>query len=180
MKRIKILEWENISLVVPEREDIILWYEWINNIDTQTSLGQYWNIYYKEDEEECYENLRKDKTLKTFSIFVNKLEKTIWNISLMNIDNMSRNAEIWIMISDKDEQNKWYWTEALKLILKYAFEVLGLHKVCLKFIDFNKRAEKVYDKVWFKKVWILKDERYIFWKYNDVILMELLKSDYKK
>ncbi len=180
MKRIKVLKWEKISLVVPEKEDVEVWYKGINDIETQAFLNQFWNILHKETEEEYYESLRKDEKGKTFCIFVNKIEKVIWNVSLMNIDYFSRNAEIWIAIFDKKEQDKWYGTEALELILKYAFEILWLHKVFLRYLDFNKRAEKVYKKLWFREIWTKKEEKYIFWEYKDEILMEMMRSEYKK
>lgn len=180
MNRVKILSSDNISLVVPEKEDAIIWYKGINNLETQAFLDQFWNILHKETEEEYYESLRKNKTTKTFSIFVNETEKVIWNISLMSIDNISRNAEMWVMICDTDEQNKGYGTESIKLLLKYTFEFLGLHKVSLKYIDFNKRAKNIYEKIWFKEVGRKKEERYIYWKYNDIVLMEIMKNEWKK
>ena len=36
--RVKILEGELVSLVVPEKEDIQLWYEGVNDIETQLYL----------------------------------------------------------------------------------------------------------------------------------------------
>ena len=181
MKRIKILEWKKISLVVPEKQDIEMWYKWINDIETQAVLwSMYWNIIFKEDEEEFYEIIRKDKNKRMFMIYVNKDKKVIWNIDLMNIDFQHRKATLWIVIFDKDSREKWYWTESIKLILKYWFEVLGLNKVNLKFIDFNSRAKKVYEKIWFKECGRLKEEMFVNWKYHDDIYMEIFARDFLK
>lgn len=35
MNRIKVMTWNTVSLVVPEKEDAQVWYEGINNIETQ-------------------------------------------------------------------------------------------------------------------------------------------------
>ena len=40
MKRIKVLEGEKVALVVPEREDVEVWYRWINNLENQIFLAQ--------------------------------------------------------------------------------------------------------------------------------------------
>ncbi len=180
MKRIKMLESERIALVVPEKEDAQVWYEWINDIETQAFITNFWNILHKETEEEYYETLRKNKSQKTFSIFVKDSGKIIGNISLFDINNISRNTTLGIMICDKEEQNKWYGTESMKLILKYAFEILGLHKVSLHYVDFNTRAGKVYEKVGFSEIGRQKEQRYIYGKYHDSVLMEIMRSEYEK
>ncbi len=179
MERIKILEWKNISFVVPEKQDIELWYKWINDFETQSYLGSmYGNIIFKEDEEEYYEIVRKDKTNKLFMIYVNDDKKVIWNINLFKLDFFNRKAELWVAIFDKNSREKWYGTESIKLILKYWFEVLWLNKINLRFIEFNKRAQKVYEKVWFKECWRLKQESFRNWKFYDDIYMEIFARDF--
>jgi len=179
MERITVLSWEKISLVVPEKEDTKLWYAWVNDIETQSYLGSmYGEIISLEAEEKYYDDIMKDTSTKLFCIYTEEIEKVIWNISLMWVDYKNRKAELWIAIFDKEQQNKWYGTESIKLILKYAFEVLWLNKVNLKFVKFNKRAQKVYEKIWFKECWRLKQESFVWWKYYDDIIMEIFAKDF--
>ena len=67
MKRIKVLEGEKIVLVVPEREDVEVWYRWINNLENQIFLAQRWRIMTLEKEYEYYDKLDFEQQ-KTFSI----------------------------------------------------------------------------------------------------------------
>lgn len=53
----------------------------------------------------------------------------IGSIGLLNIDNVCRKAEFYIMIGDKNNQNKGYGYEATKLIFKHAFLNLNLQRV---------------------------------------------------
>lgn len=181
MERIKVLEWKRISLVVPEKQDIDIWYRWMNKIDiAKNLLNTFGNVWYREDEEEFYENQRKNKNNVMYSIYLNNEKKTIWNIGLNSIDKLSRRTEMWIAIFEEEYLSKWYWSEAIKLILKYAFEIIWLHKVFLRYVSFNKRWEKAYEKVWFKKCWVLKEHSYIMWKYYDEVYMEIFKKDFIK
>lgn len=180
MERVKVMIWDKVSLVVLERKDIDLWYKGMNDLEVlQYIFVHFWQLFYRENEEEFYENLLKDKTNRTFWIFINSQELNIWNISLHHISEKDRTAELWVAIFDKEEQNKGHWTEAIKLILKYGFEVLWLRKVWLRYIDFNVRWEKVYERVWFKEVGRLKKENYIKWKYHDEVIMEIFKEEFK-
>ena len=180
MERIKVLTWKTVSLVVPEKEDIKMWYKWTNDIETQSLLGSmYWKVIHLENEEDYYEIIRKSNDRRFFMIYVNSLKKVIWNIDLIWVDFQNRKATLWIVIFDKENREKGYWTESIKLILKYAFEVVWLNKVNLRFIDFNKRAESVYKKLWFKEVWRLKEESFRWWKFHDDIFMEIFARDFK-
>ena len=108
MERIIVLKWEKVALVVPEREDSVLW----------------------------------------------------------------------VLLWDKQEQNKWFWTETISLMLKYWFEVLGLHKIKLEALETNSRAIRVYEKCWFKEYWRAKEEHFDWDKYFDTVWMEILRKDY--
>lgn len=178
MERIEMMVWEKISLVVPEREDVKVWYKGINDIENQIFLNQRWALISLEAEYEYYDKLKTLKNQKTFSIMVRENGKIIWNVSLMEISDKNRNAEMWIMISDKTEQNKGYWTEAIELILKYWFEVLGLHKIRLLVLSINSRAKYVYEKIWFRETWIFMEEIWDWEKYIDKIFMEIFRKDF--
>jgi len=177
--RVIIMEWNPISLVVPEKQDVELWYKWVNNIEIQSYLlSMFWTIISKESEEKYFESLNKDDKELTFSIYINDEGKVIWNISLMNINYKNSHTELWIAIFDKDNQNKWYWSKSIQLIQKYVFEVLWLNKLYLRYISTNNRAWKVYSKLWFIEKGRLKDHHYTMWEYNDEVYMELMHKEF--
>lgn len=66
MKRIEIIKWKNISLVVPEKDDAILWYKWKNNLALQPSINQRGKVFHLESAYEFYEEIRKDKAMVFF------------------------------------------------------------------------------------------------------------------
>jgi len=72
MKRIKVLEWKKVSLVVPEKQDIKLWYEGMNNLEIWKNLVYtFWKVWHLEDEEEFYEIQRKRVDSQMFCIYEN-------------------------------------------------------------------------------------------------------------
>ena len=123
-----MLSKDKVSLVVPIKDDIQSWYEWVNDIETQSYLGSmYGNIITLEDESDYYDHIRKKENLRTFSIYLNEEKKVIGNVSLMWIDFQNRKAEMWIAILDKNSRGNWYGTDAVKLIVEFGFRVLGLN-----------------------------------------------------
>lgn len=178
MERIIVLKWEKVALVVPEREDSVLWYKFINDIENQIFLNQRWRLASLEAEYEYYDNLKNRNDKKMLSIMILESKKIIWSISLFDISEKNNNAVLWVLLWDKQEQNKWFWTETISLMLKYWFEVLGLHKIKLEALETNSRAIRVYEKCWFKEYWRAKEEYFDWDKYFDTVCMEILRKDY--
>lgn len=58
----------------------------------------------------------------------------------------NRNAELGISLSTK-HWDKGYGSEALPLVVDYAFRGLGVHRVSLGVFGGNERAVKVYERV---------------------------------
>jgi RimJ/RimL family protein N-acetyltransferase len=63
-------------------------------------------------------------------------------------------------------QGKGYGTEAVKLLLKFAFNDLNLNKVYLKVFQNNERAIKCYLKAGFVKEGLLRKESFIDGSYQ--------------
>lgn len=178
MERIEVMKWERISLVVPEREDVKVWYKGINDVENQIFINQRGVVMLLESEYDYYDRLKTTKTQKTFSIMIRESGKIIGNVSLMDVSDKNRNAEMGIMICDKSEQNKWYGSEAVELILKYGFEVLALHKIKLYVLWNNLRAKSVYEKIGFRENGIIKEDLWDGEKYIDRIFMEIFRRDF--
>jgi RimJ/RimL family protein N-acetyltransferase len=54
-----------------------------------------------------------------------------------------------ITIGERDAWGRGYGTEATALMLRHAFETLGLHRVALSVFEFNERAIRAYRRVGF-------------------------------
>jgi len=54
-------------------------------------------------------------------------------------------------------QDRGLGTEATRLVLRYAFERVGLHRISLEVYAFNPRARRVYEKVGFRPEGVLRD-----------------------
>ncbi len=178
MERVFIMKWDRVSLVIPEKRDLDIMYKWINNIEISKNLAPIRNWYY-ENEESFYNNISKDwKTL--FMIYENETAEIIWSIWFNEYSAHNRNWIIWITLYLEEKLGKWYWTEAMKLFIDYAFNYVWSHKVKLAVFSTNERWIKSYLKSWFREVWRLKEELFIMWKYIDEVIMELTREDYLK
>lgn len=98
---------------------------------------------------------------------------------LNEYDEVTRNVNFRILIG-KSGQGRGIGSEATKMILQYAFEVLLLHKVSLEVFSFNPRAERVYVKNGFLLEGVRREDFRFQDEYIDTRIYGMLKSDYKR
>ena len=80
-----------------------------------------------------------------------------------------------IVITDK---GKGYGSQALRLVLKYAFEELEAHRVWLDVKDYNQRAKKLYEAHGFVVEGVLRECLKTEEGYESLIIMSVLRQSY--
>jgi RimJ/RimL family protein N-acetyltransferase len=70
-------------------------------------------------------------------------------------------------------------TEAVRMIVGYGFEQLGLHRLSLQVYAFNPRARHVYEKVGFITESVLREELRYRDQWIDAIMMSILAHEWK-
>ena len=178
MKHYKKIIGKSIYLSPFSEDDYISFTEWINDYETSKYLDQYSKIFTLEDEKDFVERARKDDKVY-LSIVKLSNDELIGNISLMNIDHINKTATLGIMIGKNDEREKGYGTEAINLLLDYAFNHLNLNNIMLEVLDTNERAKKCYLKCCFRELGVRKQSHYLEGIYHDSIYMQILKEDFK-
>lgn len=103
---------------------------------------------YKEWIEKDYVEEQKTEEL-FFMISTLKENRTIGLIGLDGIRLNHDDAWIAIGLGERDYWGKGYGTDAMHIILRYAFHELNLHRLSLSVFEYNQRAIRSYEKVGF-------------------------------
>ncbi|MFZ5821054.1 MAG: GNAT family N-acetyltransferase [Chloroflexota bacterium] len=94
--------------------------------------------------------LEKATELYWFTIRALEDDRLLGDIELTVINWGSREAFAGIGIGAREFWGKGYGTEAMQLILRYAFSELNLRRVSLTVFEFNERAIRSYEKAGFR------------------------------
>lgn len=80
------------------------------------------------------------------------LASDLWagEVVLNNLDAANRSCGFRILLGSAEFRDRGLGTEASRLALSHAFEVVGVHRVELQVYAFNPRAKHVYDKLGFR------------------------------
>ena len=176
MKYFKKIEGERIYLSPINSEDVEKYVYWMNDRTVTDNIARTTAITTFESEKEWLASTSKREA--KLAIVKKDTDELIGNCSLMDIDRLNRKCTLGIFIGDEGNRSMGYGTEALKLLLDFAFNFQNMHSVDLKVFSFNERAIKCYEKLGFKRCGTRHDAYFLNGKYHDEIEMEMLESDY--
>jgi UDP-4-amino-4,6-dideoxy-N-acetyl-beta-L-altrosamine N-acetyltransferase len=80
----------------------------------------------------------------------------------------------------KEYRRKGYGLKIMEMLCEYEFSFLNMNRLWLLVAEYNEHARKIYEKIGFKQEGIQREAIYRFGKYNDYIMMSLLKHEWKK
>ncbi len=173
-----ILEHAHISLRALEPEDLETLYRWENNPSVWQLSGTL-VPYSKYILKQYLENSTKDIfELKQLRLIIELREekRPLGAIDLFDFDPYHRRAGVGILIAEGDDRGKGYASEALEALLKYAFEVLGLHQLWCNIEATNIASIQLFSSRGFQKVGMKKDWLYNGAEYSDEWMLQCLKS----
>jgi RimJ/RimL family protein N-acetyltransferase len=85
-----------------------------------------------------------------FSIHRLEDDRLIGDVGFDGIFEPHRDAYVGIALGERDCWDKGYGTDAMRLILRFGFSELNLHRVTLNVFEYNPRAIHTYEKLGFK------------------------------
>lgn len=88
--------------------------------------------------------------------------KHIGNCAYYNINDTKGEAELGIMIGDRDYWDKGYGTDAVTTLVSYIFRQTNLKRIYLKTLDSNRRGQKCFQKCGFTSYGHLSKDGYSF------------------
>ena len=88
----------------------------------------------------------------------------------------ARRGEIGIVVGEKSEWSRGLGTDAVRLVLGYAFGELGLNRVELTTDEDNARAIRCYEKCGFAREGLLRQHRLIDGEFGNTVVMAVLRE----
>lgn len=96
--------------------------------------------------------------------------------SLVETDQRARYA---IGIFQSSDWNKGFGTEATCLVLDYAFNQLGLHRLDVRVLEHNNRAIRCYEKCGFVREGVERESALIDGQWRSDLIMGILAHEYR-
>ena len=160
-----------------EKSDIPKKVEWINNPANNRFL--HYNIPLSVEGTERWFDSHQGETTR-YDAVIEADGVPVGTIGLLSIDRKNSKAEYYIAMGETSYKGKGVAKEASKLILAYGFEELGLNRIYLFTEVDNIAAQKLFERVGFKREGILKQDVYSHGAFADRIAYGHLKEEWKE
>jgi len=156
--------------------------QWVNDTDIVCHLSDIFLYPHSYESTESYlESMMEGSAdCRGFVIADSSTEAYIGQINLDSIDWKNRVGTVGIVIGSTEHMGRGFGTEAMKLLISFAFSEMNLNRLELQVYDFNERAIRSYLSSGFKQEGRLRERQYKNGRYADVIQMGILKSDWKE
>jgi RimJ/RimL family protein N-acetyltransferase len=115
-----------------------------------------------------------------FVIHTLENDRLVGFISLFGIDWNHGNTWVGIGLGERDHWGKGYGTDAMRVMLKYAFTELNLNRVTLGVFDYNPRAIRSYEKAGFTHEGRVRNALLKEGRRWDVLEMGILKEEWQR
>ncbi len=175
-----ILEGDKVRLRPTTSDDLPYFQCWLSDPEVAQHLGS--DLRFQpptvEDEERWFTETSEDPDKTNWTIET-KSSRILGSIDIRNISPTNNCAELGILIGDKHQWDKGYGTDAIRTLVRHAFEELRLHRVHLTVSEENKRGIKCYWKCGFIREGMLYENRKMpDGTYGNTVMMAVLNQKF--
>jgi len=172
------LNGERVFLRPFEKEDLFYVRKWSNDPEIRCLTGEVLPMN-QEAADTWFEKAINDLDRVWFAIVEKDKGEVIGETGLLRMFHAWRTTDLTIVIGEKSAWGKGYGTEALRLLMDYAFGSLNFHRLAIGVTDINERALRFYEKAGFRKEGVQRDGYYYNHKYHDFVMMSILEDEYR-
>jgi RimJ/RimL family protein N-acetyltransferase len=160
-----------------ERSDIPAFLRWFNDPEVRSYVFAVFPTS-RAEEERWFEAQVGDDSMHIFAVETSD-GVHIGRAGLRELDWKNRSAVCGIVIGEKSYWHRGYGSDALRTLLRFAFEELNLHRVSLNVYAFNQRAIRCYENIGFRHEAQLRQRRFTAGRYVDELVMGMLGEEWR-
>jgi RimJ/RimL family protein N-acetyltransferase len=177
----RVLRSDLVVLAPVTRADSAQLFQWINERDDVVLSAAYKPVA-DVHHDAWLEGILARKDAFIFGIRDARTSALVGSCQLHGVNPVHRNAELQIRIGAKSERGKGlgFGQDATRLLLRFAFDDLNLERVSLHVFSNNEHAIKMYERVGFVREGLLRRGAHVNGAYVDVIIMGILKQEYRR
>lgn len=177
-----ILRGKNVLLRPYRRGDLPGILSWTNDTEATRYLTEIFDKPYTEKNGEDFLNYAlSGGSERMMFVMADPVTEEYWGqISLERISRRDGTAEVGVVLAKEEHRGKGIGREALLLLLRYAFDALGLRRVELTVFAENSRARLCYLKAGFIEEGVARQKTWKNGKFHDIVSMAVLRDEWAK
>jgi len=176
-----MLRGTHVVIRAQSKDDLDLLHRWLSDLELYDSAWPpYWEFPLSRDRlAHILEEEAKQKDRRNYIIEAPE-GHPIGCIFLLHLNWPSAHAELGIIIGDREALGKGYGSDAIRTLLKFAFETLHLHRIYLRCGAGNERAIRTYEACGFRREGIFREACWRDGRWEDELVFSILADEYRE
>jgi RimJ/RimL family protein N-acetyltransferase len=170
---------QRVYLRPVEKEDALFILRWANDPQIRRLTAEVTPMT-QAGFDEFLHKVQHDPDRVWFMVVLKGSNRVIGEAGLLRMFPPWRATDLTIILGEPEAWRQGYGTEAILLLLDYAFGALNFHRVAVGVVGFNERAIHFYEKIGFKTEGIQRDGYFCDHVYHDFIMMSILEAEYRQ
>ena len=171
---------ERIVLRAITEEDAQLLLQMMNDPDTERMLGgASFPVSLSAQRSWSQRQIGNNEVLRCIIAERSREDVGLGTVILTDIDQKNGSAQVHIKLGVENCRGKGYGTDALRTIVKYAFEQMRLHCIYANVLEYNTASQKLFEKCGFHKDGLLRGRIFKGGNYINMVTYSCLEEDMK-
>ncbi|MDQ3283476.1 MAG: GNAT family N-acetyltransferase [Acidobacteriota bacterium] len=167
---------EHVILRAFERDDAERCYRWMNDPNIVRTLKSRYPIAF-QNEIEWFDGAMHANTSERHFAIERKDDRThIGNASIHDIEWVSRVASFGLFIGEPSAWNRGFGSDAIRTLVRFAFDEMNLQKLRINVFDYNDRAKHVLETQGFVQEGRLQREFYRDGAFHDIVILSTFRD----
>lgn len=162
-----------------EADDLPHMASWYNQPELRALIGQVYPET-KHSAEDWFERLCTDRSRIWFAVVRKSDGMVVGEAGLLRMDFPWRTTDLTMIIGDVSARGQGLGTEAIVLLMDYAFGNLGFHRISIGVVGFNEQALRFYERVGFQREGRQREGYFYRHQFHDFIMMSILEHEFRE
>ena len=167
---------EHVILRAFEREDAERCYRWMNDPNIVRTLKSRYPIAFQNEAEWLERAMHASPSERHFAIERKEDRSHIGNASIHEIDWVSRTGSFGLFIGEPTAWNRGFGGDAIRTLVRFAFEEMNLRKLRINVFEYNDRAKHVLEAQGFVEEGRLRQEFFREGSYHDLLVLSIFRD----
>ncbi len=176
VRRRFMIAGEHVILRAFERDDAERCYRWMNDPNIVRTLKSRYPIAFQNEMEWLDRAMHQSAGERHFAIERKDDRTHIGNASIHAIDWVSRTAAFGLFIGEPSAWNRGFGGDAIRTLVRFAFEEMNLRKLHINVFEYNDRAKHVLEASGFVQEGRLRKEFYREGSYHDLLILSIFRD----
>lgn len=174
----KLIMGDRVYLRWMEKDDLPGVKRWSEDPDLRAAIGQVAPLSDLECEE-WFRDVENDENRAWYVIVTVDGDRVIGEAGLLRIFEPWRTTDMTVIIAEENARGKGYGREVGRMLLDFAFNYMGLHRVAVGVVGFHEEGLKYWEGLGFRREGTLRDGYFLNGVFHDFVMLSILAPEWQ-